>query len=266
MADFLVGKRCIITGASSGIGRSIAKILVNEYSCTVIGVARREEKLRELADELGGRFDYIVGDVTEDCWLDSAQSILTDAPRDTVLFSVAGILPKFRSFEKSDASENGRVLDTNFNAVTRSVARLLPFLGKGGGIVIVSSSAALAPLIGTAVYSSSKAAISAFGEALREEMRGRLYVGMMYPGFTKTPLFDVQNISGKSSMVLKIASDCDRVAGRIVKRCNKRKSRTVIGLDAHFMDIFYRIAPRVSLRFLKTVITKSSLEIFEDVK
>ena len=55
--NWLANKNIILTGASSGIGKEIAKVLINKpYNCKVLGIARTEEKLKELKEELGENF------------------------------------------------------------------------------------------------------------------------------------------------------------------------------------------------------------------
>lgn len=59
--SYLYGAHVIVTGASDGIGKEIVRLLVGRFNCTVLGIARGEEKLAALKTELGGNFQYIVG-------------------------------------------------------------------------------------------------------------------------------------------------------------------------------------------------------------
>ena len=61
---YLRNKRIVLTGASSGIGREMAKQLVKKYGATVIGIGRNEEKLQTLKSELGDNFSYYTMDVS----------------------------------------------------------------------------------------------------------------------------------------------------------------------------------------------------------
>lgn len=269
MKSFLRNSLCIVSGASSGIGRSLSRLLIEKYGCRVIGIARNEDKLVSLRESLSGskeRFSYRLGNVNDrDCWASLACELENEkAP--VVLINNAGILLKFRDFGGYTEEDADLTLKTDFVSVTLAVRALLPLIIRtGGGIVNISSSAALAPLSGTSLYSAGKAAAKAFTEALRNEQHGRIYVGLVCPGFTKTPLLDAQNTKGRSSIVFRFASDCERTAKKISRGINAKKPRIVCGADAHIMDILYRLMPSASLRLFAFVMRKSGLEIFEDV-
>lgn len=64
------------------------------------------------------------------------------------------------------------------------------------GIINIDSSAALMSLAGTSIYSASKAALKGFTEAVRNEFRGKVFVGLVCPGFTKTDIFREQKNEG----------------------------------------------------------------------
>ena len=75
MKSWLENNNVVITGASSGIGKDLAKILIEKYSCNVLGVARSEDKLKEFKESLkdfSSKFDYVVADVSQ---FESWQSI-----------------------------------------------------------------------------------------------------------------------------------------------------------------------------------------------
>jgi 3-oxoacyl-[acyl-carrier protein] reductase len=65
--NWMDGKTVVVTGASGGMGKGIAMKLINEHNCTVIGIARSEEKMKKVVDELGenaSRFSYKLFDVS----------------------------------------------------------------------------------------------------------------------------------------------------------------------------------------------------------
>lgn len=79
MTDWLINSTVIITGASGGIGKGIAMSLIKDYNCRVIGIARNEEKMKKVKEELGymaDRFSYYLFDVSkEENWIEFAQKL-----------------------------------------------------------------------------------------------------------------------------------------------------------------------------------------------
>ena len=95
------------------------------------------------------------------------------------------------------------------------------------------------------MYSSSKAALKGFTEALRVEFKGKCYVGLVCPGFTKTDIFrDQSNAGGKGQKVMDmISTDCDLMVKMIMFGIEHKRPMMVHGLDAHAMSIFNRLLP-----------------------
>jgi NADP-dependent 3-hydroxy acid dehydrogenase YdfG len=110
---YLRGKTVVLTGASSGMGREIARRLIDSYDCRVIGIGRDVSRLEALSQELAcfqGRFSYRVFDVSSrEQWLDFAASLQKSGAGIDILYNNAGILPKIDSFRSS--AEN---FDKNF--------------------------------------------------------------------------------------------------------------------------------------------------------
>ena len=105
----------IVTGASGGMGKGIAESLIVDHGCTVIGIARSEEKMKKVVEELGPnaeKFSYKLFDVSvEQNWIDFAKYLEDNDIHPDILVNNAGILPKFDRFEHySMASERIKVL------------------------------------------------------------------------------------------------------------------------------------------------------------
>lgn len=189
--SYLYGAHVIVTGASDGIGKEIVRLLVGRFNCTVLGIARGEEKLTALKTELGGNFRYIVGDVTDvGLW----KNISADFDRDpcSVLINNAGIMPPFTLALGEPDEELRRVFEVNYFAPVTAIRMLLPKMKRVcamPAVVNVCSSSALCPLAATSAYSASKSALKAFTEALAAEEKGKAFVCCVFAGFTKTSLF-----------------------------------------------------------------------------
>jgi NADP-dependent 3-hydroxy acid dehydrogenase YdfG len=187
----------LITGASSGIGARTARRAAEAGYRLVLG-ARRQDKLSELAEELGGpeRAIAVPCDVTE--WEDN-QRIATAATetfgRLDVVFANAGFGAKRGFLEESPEHWRSMVL-TNVLGVALTIRATLPTLlesGKGH-FVITSSVAGRRPLPGS-LYSATKWAVGAIGESLRQELRQMhenhgIRVTLIEPGMTDTEFFD----------------------------------------------------------------------------
>jgi short-subunit dehydrogenase len=121
-------------------------------------------------------------------------------------------------------------------------------------------------LAGTSTYSASKGALKSFTESLREELRGKCYVTVICPGFTKTDIFRNQENTGKGEkMINAISTDCDRMVNMIVNGIENKKELMVFGFDAQFMKIFGRVTPVTGGRLFSAVMKASKLPLFDDV-
>ncbi|MGN1123663.1 MAG: SDR family NAD(P)-dependent oxidoreductase, partial [Eubacterium sp.] len=218
--DWLSGKTVIVTGASGGMGAGIAATLIKKHGCRVVGVARSEPKMLKFIEELGPtyaeQFSYKLFDVSvKENWENFAKELEEEGIRPSVVINNAGILPKFKRFDRYSYEEIERAMNINFYSCVYSVKTLLPVIMReeDPGIINIDSSAALMTLAGTSMYSASKAALKGFTEALRVEFKGKCYVGLVCPGFTKTDIFrDQQNEGGKGQKIMDmISTDCDRM-------------------------------------------------------
>ena len=179
----------VISGASSGLGREIASILCQKYGCTVIGLARNEERLKSAADAIGKGFVPFVCDVTSDADREKLLAFIEEnGYRPDILINNAGILPPFSHFTPGKPRELERVMEVNFHSHVKMCAAFLPILLRSdrGAIVNVASSAALATLPGTSAYSASKSALLAFTESISLEYGKSLFVAAVCPGMTAT--------------------------------------------------------------------------------
>lgn len=184
---------CVITGASSGLGRGLARRLAREGYAVAL-LARRREPMEELAAEVaaaGGRAAVYVCDVTvRHEVLKAVEGARQDLGPVDLLVANAGISINTR-VENFDAEAVERVIRTNFLGAVYAVEAVLPeMLGRRTGhLVAVSSLAGFGGLPLSAAYSASKAALTNFFESLRLDLRGTgVWVTVISPGFVKTPM------------------------------------------------------------------------------
>lgn len=266
-------KTVIITGASGGMGKGVAEKLIKEHGCTVIGIARSEEKMQKVVEELGeyaDKFSYQLFDVSkEENWLTFVDYLKENKIHPDILINNAGILPKFDKFQNYSVEYIENAMNINFYSAVYSIHALLPLLleSPAPAIINIDSSAALMTLAGTSVYSASKAALKALSEALREELRGKCYVGIVCPGFTKTDIFRNQESSDdKAQKALNMVStSCERMVKMIMRDIKSKRPLGVHGFDAAFMNYFGRIMPVQGGRLFSNVMKLSKLPLFDPV-
>jgi serine 3-dehydrogenase (NADP+) len=187
----LTGKTAIVTGASAGIGEATARTLTNA-GARVMLVARREDRLKSFAAEIGGDACYLALDLAQS---DAAQLLLdagtAQLGKVDILINNAGIL-RISHVDAFDLDELEPMIAINYSAVVRSsilFARHMKANGTGQ-IINLSSIGASITAAGTGVYGGLKRALDAFTEVLRIELAGSgVRVGLVAPGTTTTEIF-----------------------------------------------------------------------------
>jgi uncharacterized protein len=185
----LDGAVAIVTGASSGIGRATALELARR-GVTVVGVAREAAALEELDRATGG--SHVVADVREPAHAaDIVDATVASLGHVDIVIANAGV-GHAGAFAHMPADRIRELVDVNVTAPLLLVRAALPhLLARGrGAIVAVTSIAGDVIVPGETVYSATKAAIAAFTEGLREEIRGSgVTVSAVAPGAVDTSFF-----------------------------------------------------------------------------
>ncbi len=188
----------IITGASTGIGAATARRAV-EFDYRVVLAARSQDKLEGLAEELGGPEHALAvrSDVTS--WDDQQALVATALERFGRLdafFANAGFGAK-RGFLEESVEHWKAMIDTNVLGAALSIRACLPhFRERNAGHVLLTSSVAGRRALPGSLYSCTKHAVTAMGEALRQEVSDTyIKVTLIEPGMVDTPFFD-NRVSG----------------------------------------------------------------------
>jgi short-subunit dehydrogenase len=188
----------LVTGASSGIGEATARRLAREPRSSLVLVARREERLRALADELGAGF-VAVDLVEDDAPERIREHVLENHGRLDLLVNNAGASWRAR-FADGGYENVKRTMAINFDAQVRLTDALLPLLRSSApsAIVNVASTAARVARAGTGAYSASKFALAGWSDALwAEELAHGVHVGLVLPGFISTEGFPQSELTDK---------------------------------------------------------------------
>lgn len=186
----LTGAIAVVTGASSGLGRRMALELAR-HGAVVTAIARRRERLEPLADDLrrsSPDSDFVTCDVGDTDRFAAALGGVQDRHgRIDVLVNDAGIGEP----EGEGLDPYRKVMETNYFAAVAGTLAVLPGMRarRHGAVVNISSDSGRAPTPGETAYSASKAALSAFTEALSFEVEGDgVHLHVLYPGWVPTEM------------------------------------------------------------------------------
>jgi len=197
----LSGKNAIVTGASAGIGAATAKHLALA-GANVLLVARRADRLEEVAREIGPQAQTLALDLSEPA---AAQTMLDEATSRfgtvDILVNNAGIL-RTSHVDAFDLAELDPLIAINYSAIVRTsmlFARAMKANGTGQ-IINLSSIGAGISADGTGIYGGLKLALERFTEVLRVELAGSgVRVGLVAPGTTATEIFEDMKAKGEPS-------------------------------------------------------------------
>jgi NADP-dependent 3-hydroxy acid dehydrogenase YdfG len=192
--------RAVVTGASSGIGEATVRAF-RTAGWEVVGVARREERLRAVADETGA--SVFVADLTDQRDVDALRDHLEATGPVHALVNNAGGAKGLDSVEASSVDDWAWMFEVNVLALKRVTSALLPLLRRGAvdrgvaDVVNVTSIAGHTAYVGGGGYNAAKFAAHALTEVLRLELNGEpLRVVEVAPGMVKTEEFALVRFGG----------------------------------------------------------------------
>ncbi len=190
MSLSLKGKVVIITGASSGIGAACARVLAQQ-GCKLALAARRADDMRALAEQLEAESLVVQADMTEPVDISRmVEATLERFGRVDILLANAGVYVKGQ-FAEGDIEQLTRMFRLNVDGVLRCAhAVILSMKAQGGGDIIVTSSiAGTADIVGEPVYSASKNAVQTFVHTVRRQLAGDgIRVMSLAPGPVANPM------------------------------------------------------------------------------
>jgi short-subunit dehydrogenase len=236
----------LVTGASSGIGLEIARIVANDHDVTL--AARSADKLDALAAELGGA-QVIAVDLSEPA---GPRKLVAELPAVDVLVNNAGF-GTFGPFAATAETRIDEMIELNVGALTRLTRAYLPgMLERGSGrIMNVASTSAFQPGPLMAVYYATKAYVLSLSEAVAEETRGTgVTVTALCPGPTASG-FQVEAAMENSRLVKgrRLPTSAE-VAAYGVKAMNRGDVVAVPGLLNKVLAASIRFSPRPVVRRL----------------
>ena len=180
-APDLSGRAALVTGATGGLGKAIARAL-HERGATVRLSGRRAEVLDQIAAELGDRVETLPADIST---AHGVADLAAGAGAVYILIANAG-LPGTGTLDDYDLAALDRVLDVNLRAPVHLTHALLPgMLERGRGhLVYISSIAGKVPTVGASLYAATKFGLRGFSDSLHEDLRETpVTVSAIFPGF-----------------------------------------------------------------------------------
>jgi short-subunit dehydrogenase len=243
----------LITGASSGIGGATAKRLSREPDTELILVARREDRLRALAEALPCRATYVAVDLTAADAPERVGSHVEEhhGGRLSLLVNNAGAAWR-GTFAEGGYANVHRHMELNFDAVVRLTETLLPALRAAApsAIVNVASTAGRVSRARTGSYSASKFALIGWSDSLyAEERPNGVHVGLVLPGFIKTEGFPAAELREKA-LTRWIVSKPEKVAEAIVDTGLRGKAERYVPRPYALAAIARILAPGLVRRVL----------------
>ncbi|MFF2052698.1 SDR family oxidoreductase [Leifsonia sp. NPDC058194] len=195
-----MSRRAVVTGASSGIGAATVR-LFRERGWEVVGVARREDRLRELADETGA--EVFAADLTQQADVDALRDHLVATGGIHALVNNAGGAKGLDSVEGSSVDDWAWMYEINVLGTKRVISALLPLLREGAAqtghadILNLTSIAGHQAYVGGGGYNAAKFAQHALTEVLRLELNGEpIRVVEVAPGMVATEEFSLVRFGG----------------------------------------------------------------------
>lgn len=234
--------RALITGASSGIGRDIARELSKRGYDLVI-VARNKEKLEELKKDLTTKVEIIVMDLTIE---GNCKKLYEQEKNVDILVNNAG-LGEFGKFTETDLEKELTIIKTNIIALHVLTKLYLQDMTKrnSGRILNVASIAGFMPGPLMATYYSSKAYVVRLSEAIREELNkqnSKVKISLLCPGPVKTNFNNVANVKFEIKSLTS-----EYVARYAVDKMLKNKFYIVPGFTIKLAKFFSKLTPTVIL-------------------
>ena len=234
----------VITGASSGMGREFAKrIEASEPFDEIWVIARRAERLEELAASLKTKTRCLVLDLSIEESLDSYATLLeNEKPEVAVLVNGSGF-GKFGAFCDIPLEEQLNMIDLNAKALVAMTYLTLPFMKQGSRIYQIDSLSSFQPVPYIGVYGATKAFVLSFSRALGVELKKRgIRVLAVCPGWVKTEFFD-RAVRDDTIIYYNHFYTAEQVVSRAMKDMARGKDVSICGFRIRLQVFFTKLLP-----------------------
>ena len=240
---------CVITGASSGIGKEFFTQIVNDTTFTfdeIWVIARNREKLEGLSALTSIPVKAISLDLSLDAAYEEYRLLLeAEKPRVSLLINCSGF-GKFESVEKIGYADNMNMIDLNVRATAALDMITMDYMGKGSGIINIASVAAYQPIPYIGTYGATKAFVLSFTRALSLEVKKRgIHVMAVCPFWTKTAFFDRAVKADNDPVVKKYVAMYDPrdIVRRAMRDYKKKKEVSLFGFATKLQLLAVKLLP-----------------------
>ena len=237
----------IITGASSGIGREFAKQIKEKLGVEEFWfIARREDKMQKLAEELGVSAKIISADLTKEEGIARVKAELSSSsPSVKYLINAAGF-GKFGSFDQVSERDVADMIDLNSKALVLITHAVIPYMERGGRIVELGSGSCFTPLPYFNTYAASKSFVLHYTKALNYEIkRYGLRATCFCPGWVETEFLGIatKNPDVTVPKEMKPLLKTEKVVSKCIKAMVKGKTMCVTNWYTKLQHTLFKLLP-----------------------
>ena len=236
----------IITGASGGIGSEFARQLkimpgIDEFWF----VARSEEKMKKLAEELSVNAKIIGADLTSSEGIDKVRQVLEEnKPSVKFLINASGF-GNFGAFDELSEDEVVKMIDLNVKALVLLTHMTVPYMERGGRIIQLGSGSCFTPLPYFNIYSSSKVFVLHYTKSLNYELKKYgIRATCFCPGWVETEFLGKSVANGNMHpKSMKPLLKCEDVVRRCIKASAKGRAMCVTNWYTKLQHVLFKILP-----------------------
>ena len=256
--SFLTDAVAVVTGAASGMGRSLAQQLAAKGAALALADVK-DDGLDATIELLRGAHHKVtrhIVNVADESQVQSfAAAVEREHGRATILFNNAGVA-LLGHLDEISLDQFRWLMDINFWGVVYGCTHFLPLLKreKRAHIVNTSSLLGLFGAAGQGAYCASKFAVRGYTESLHHELLGTsVGVTCVHPGFVRTAIAESARVGQRAGANLRqqslaryekvVRTDAPTAAAKILRAVELGKSRVLIGPDAYFVDLWQRLKP-----------------------
>lgn len=238
----------VITGASSGIGAEFARGLVKRGADELWLIARREERLIALGEELGVKYKVITADLSDSSGIEKVREELKkESPKIKYLVSAAGF-GDFGGFDELCEDAVAKMIDLNVKALVLLTHMILPYMERGGKIVELGSGSCFTPLPYFNVYAASKAFVLHYSKALYYEAKKYgVSVTCFCPGWVHTEFIGKATSNSEVTMpkpkALRPLLKCEKVVDGALRAMDKGRKMYVVGKFTKMQHVLFKLLP-----------------------
>jgi len=265
----LKGKRVLLTGASSGLGRCLAWVLAAR-GCVLILASRRRSVLEALADEIHTTYPHVERPVVLPCDMarsGDVRSLIEEADRWVggidVLINNAGI-SLYGDAQNTPATDYRDLMEVDYFGPLAAMQEAIPVMRRqGNGVIVnVASLAAIHGVPYLAGYCAAKAALATVSQSLRAELSGTgIEILVVYPDYMETPIFVNEKNVGGARRPPHPYPPPEKMAGAIVKAIETGKTELVVSVRGKAMAFFSGFFPRIVARAMAVIASRYRQEV-----